>query len=219
VEGFAETIDLFDRYYRSMDALNAAGFHRNLAAEFRERLQQLDWLLAQVRKLDSRADQALERPSQAFKEHVERIQREGLDYEAEPVPEDVRMSPGEARALSDAEFQLKLYTEAFYYLAGRARAIARHQERPLPGLQGFEAEGVRNVRNHLIEHPESRDSRVFIASWGRGGPQGPVLKSIRYSGQEATWPDRGLYRNAVEFRDRLTAALEGAIARSASNER
>ncbi|MBK9169469.1 MAG: hypothetical protein IPM24_18680 [Bryobacterales bacterium] len=81
----------------------------------------------------------------------------------------------------------------------------------MPGLEGFKCQGVRNVRNQLIEHPEGGNSRVLIQSWGSRSARGPVLKAARYGEQEHIFPDQGLYVNAEEFRTNLTAVLEHAL--------
>jgi len=210
---FHTTIELFDRYLRAMHAGAAPGFNADLGAEMRERLEQLGWLVNRIQELEVRADAAASRPMAAFVEHVERVKREGLDYTTTPAPEAVKYTAGEARQKADADFEIKLLTEAFYYLAGRVHTLVKNKAEPLPGLKAFDPAGVRNVRNHLIEHPEGRDSRVFIVSWGRGGVEGPVLKSIRYANDTSTFRDPGLYSNAVEFRDLLEVLLHRALER------
>lgn len=208
---FQSTIDLFDEYYRGADRIKLAGFNRDLAVELRERLEQLGWLVDQIRALEERSEAAMTRAKLAFSAHVERLKREGLDFEKQPVPEDAKVTREEARDSIDAQFQMKLYSESFYYLAGRARALLRNKDEPLPGLGGFESRGVRDVRNHLLEHPEGSASRIFIASWAWGGPQGPVMKSIRYAGQEDLFRDAGLYVNASEFIGQLEMLLGAAL--------
>jgi hypothetical protein len=123
---FRSTIDLFDRHYRAMDAQNAPGFNRDLGVEVRERLQQLDWLLDRVQQLEARADGAMERSRSAFVEHVERVERENLDYKKLPQPDAVTMTQEEVRTMHDAEFEIKPYTEAFYYLAGRVHTLLKN---------------------------------------------------------------------------------------------
>ena len=208
---FHSTSELFDRYYREVDQRQIESFNRNLAGEFRERLEQLDWLLERIRQLELQGETILSRSQRISEAHLDRIEREGLDWEKEPMPPGAKLTAEEGRAWLDIEFEMKLLTESFYYIAGRARAIARHREEPLPGLRTFEAEGVRNVRNHLIEHPEGSPSRVFLLSWAWGGPQGPVIKAIRHVGQQDVFPDPGLYRNAAQFRDRLEALLRATL--------
>jgi hypothetical protein len=174
--------------------------------EFRERLQQLDWLFERVQEIQHRHDEAFENMKTIMNAHFERIKREGLSVEQVPIPEAAKASPERASEIKQEAFEMKMFAESFYYFAGRARALARSKEEPLPGLRSFEAEGVRNVRNHLIEHPEGASSRVFIASWGTGSG-GPVMKAARYEGQEDVFPDAGFFANAVEFRERLNALL------------
>jgi len=80
----------------------------------------------------------------------------------------------------------------------------------MPKLKTFEAAGVWNVRNHLIEHPEGRASRVLSRSFSFGGAHGPVVKAIRETAETAH-PDAGLYANAQEFADNLEATLASAL--------
>jgi hypothetical protein len=109
---FQSTIALFDRYYRAVDSTRARGFNRELGIELRERLQQMDWLVSRVQELEQRADNATARSQGVFRSHVQRIQREALDYEAEPVPRDIQLTSTEAADMLSAEFEIKLHTES-----------------------------------------------------------------------------------------------------------
>lgn len=108
-------------------------------------------------------------------------------------------------------FEMEAHTESFYYLAGRMRTIIAHRSKPLPGLQSFECEGARNVRNKLLEHAEGRDSRIFKQSFGVGGEEGPTIKVERPAGQEHIFPDAGLEANATEIRDNLERVLDRVL--------
>lgn len=114
-----------------------------------------------------------------------------------------------AARLGEVAAELELQTECFYWITGRARSVIRL----MPGLEGFEAVGVRNVRNKLIEHPEKSDSGVTVASFGWCGPAGPVLKALRPDHQRDIFPDAGLFKNAEEFfqnvRSSSLAATQG----------
>ena len=98
----------------------------------------------------------------------------------------------------------EMLTEAFYYFAFRFRRVIRR----VPGFEKFEAAGIRDVRNHLIEHPETM-SKVLDGSFKHGGAEGPVLKPIRSETQKDIALDRGLFINAAEMRGKL----EGRLAR------
>lgn len=209
---FQSTIDLLDAYYAAADRRMVPGFQRDLASELRDRLEQMGWLLDRIRDLERRASVPTERARLAFASHLERLARDGLDFASVPPSPDMAMTAEEIRESDLAQFEMRLYSDAFYFFAGRARALVRHKANPLPGLGSFEAAGVRDVRNHLIEHPEGSASHVFALSWAWGGPQGPVLKAVRHEGQEDTFPDAGLYVNAQVFRDHLEALLTSAIA-------
>lgn len=207
------TITIFDEYYRQLDAGAVLGFNRDLGCEVRERLQQLHYIVDRVQDLEEVARQAFSRHRTAFAAHIEELTTRGVPYESVPVPSSVNITREEFEMHEKATFEMKLLTEAFYYLAGRVRTILRNRQAPLPGLSSFECEGVRDVRNKLLEHAEGGDSQVSIQSFACGADHGPVLKALRYSGQEHIFPDRGLYKNAEEFRDNLENCLRAVISR------
>jgi hypothetical protein len=206
---FKTTIALFDEYYRLADAKNVPDFNRDLGCEVRERLLQLEYIVDRVRQLEGIAKQVMARQEAAHWAHLDDIKARGIDYESVPLPDNVKLTKEEMDAHSKAAFELKLLSEAFYYFAGRVRTILK--KTGLPGLQGFECKGVRDVRNKLLEHAGEKQSEVVIQSFGWGAPQGPVLKAVRYGGQEDVFPDAGLYRNAEEFIQNLDRRLRAAM--------
>jgi hypothetical protein len=68
---------------------------------------------------------------------------------------------------------------------------------------------VRNVRNQLIEHPESENSRALIWSFAFDEKKGAILKPAQPIKGNTTFEDAGFIANAEEFR----ANLEGLLAR------
>jgi hypothetical protein len=161
---------------------------------------------------EQRDNEVMNRQQTAFKKHVEYVMASGLDWEKTPPPDETKFTKEEFQEMQRLEFEIQLFTECFYYLAGRLRTILRNRAEPFPGLTSFECEGVRNVRNWLLEHSEREHSRVTIRSLGWGGPQGPVLKSIREQGQEQVFPDKGLYCNAAEIKANLERLISNALA-------
>jgi hypothetical protein len=208
---FAKTLEVFDRYYRTADEKKLPGFNRDLGCEVRERLEQLDYIVKKVRELEAAERAAVSRSQQAFKAHIESVVKRGIPFESVPAPPEAQMTREEVQAMQRAHFEMKLLTESFYYFAGRIRTIIKNRRAPLPGLASFECNGVRDVRNKLVEHPEGNDSQVSTQSFGSGGPNGPVLKAIRNVGQEKVFPDRGLYANAKEFRENLEKVLQAKL--------
>jgi hypothetical protein len=102
--------------------------------------------------------------------------------------------------------RVAFYTEAFYLFAFRAKtAIAR-----VPGLSDIKCDGVRNVRNHLIEHPEGGSSGIIFGGFTITSWTGPVVKGIRYAEQSDRWRDHGLYANAKEYFDNLLSMMARA---------
>ena len=211
---FEPTIALFDQYYRFAGAAQLPGFSKDLGCEVRERLQQLDYIINRVKDLEALEASAFRRSNDALKAHSAALRAAGIPYESVPASPDVTITKEEFASAQKASFELKLLTESFYYLAGRIRTITKHKSRPLPELGVFECEGVRNVRNHLLEHAGGSSSQIFIQSFGSGGPNGPVIKAMRYGGQEQVFPDVGLYQNAEQFKLNFERVLGSALSRA-----
>ena len=183
---FSDTTRLYRQYSRAIGGLSASepSYNGQLVSEVEYRLEQLDFLLAKIRELDQAR----------------------IDFINQPDPESRNM-----KFLRSNAFEIRLLTESFYHFAGRLRSIIRHKERPCPYLTGFECNGIRDVRNHLLEHPEGINSRVFEWSWTIGGVEGPVLKAWREPSQAGTFPDCGLYPNAQELKANLEVVLGRAL--------
>ena len=116
------------------------------------------------------------------------------ELSAESTPEKRAMLAG---ALRDLGADIKLYGEAFYYFAWRAKRSITHLEQ----LKAFNPIGVRTVRNDMIEHAEGARG-MFVSYWMFDCPEGLVLKPIEGG------IDRGLYPNAQEFIEKLLQKLE-----------
>lgn len=208
---FAVTIALFDEYYRAADASDEPGFIRDLGCEVRERLRQLNFIIERVRQLEADAGVVKSRILRSMHDHIEDLDRRGRSFAEEPPPPSATLTKEERDSLVANTFEMRLLTESFYYLASRVRTILTHKSKPLPRLSSFECKCVRDVRNHLLEHPEGRNSQVYVQSFGWGAPRGPVLKAIRRTDQKEVFPDQGLYRNADEFRVSLERVLKMAL--------
>ena len=158
--------------------------------EAQHRLHQLDWLCQRIGKLEARG--------------VELIH--DITSEEGPSAGYVKDNPAllESRANS---FEMETMVEAFYYFAFRLRQVIRQ----LPDLSNFECEGVRNVWNKLLEHPEGRDSGVIHGAFGYGDTEtGPVLKMLRFPLKNTLWQDAGLWINAKELAQNLTEKINAA---------
>lgn len=198
---------LLDRYGEALlaaDRISDGGY----IGEVRQRLEQADLLLRKAKESERTASAAIKRSQEAFKEYVESATIK--EFTTTEAPRDVAVTPEEHQVWNDASLELLTFTEAFYYFAHRVRQIFRKEL--IPGLKRFEAEGVRNVRNHLMEHPESKDGVEAPHSWGWGKEHGPVLKAVRPVG-DMRFSDPGLYVNAQELADNLEAALQRALER------
>ena len=199
---------LFDRYYCMHALADTSGFDDYLAQEARVRLCQTHELYQRVLALEK---QLLE-----------------TDLKATPAPTDPTAvtiilhdvarppchSPNDAlRPFTHAD-EVRIFLEGFYYNASRVRDLFRKSQ-GLPGLKGFEAAGVRDVRNHLVEHP-TKKMGVKIMAIALGGPVGPQLKPFRRSGDPAGTFDAGLRVNAKEFCAALETTLTAALGAGAA---
>jgi len=92
---------------------------------------------------------------------------------------------------------LPFYAEAFYYFAHRAMKALRG----IDGFPKFDVPVIRDIRNHLIEHPLTL-GRNFVF----GDPRGFVLKPQNAESVNGT-KDRGLYPNAEAFLQDLQRVL------------
>ena len=150
-----------------------------LACEALERLEQLDYLLAQVQAL-------------------------GLGTL------EMR-NDGPVNNASDPVFLSQLYTESFYFFGFRFLEIVNSRERPIPPLHGLRCDGIRNVRNRLIVHPDKKGGQGFTRSWGFSADTGPVMMPVRRLDDPTEFYDRGLYSNADELAGAICDRLVEAI--------
>jgi hypothetical protein len=201
---FANPRRLFDQYFCKHLSAGTPGFEENLAQEVRVRLCQVyalhDRILALER--DMFANELRGNPPSADP----LSQKFVLHDVASPPCDQVNAL---LRPFTRAD-EMRILLEAFYYNASRIRDLFRDSGRGLPGLQAFESIGVRDVRNHLVEHP-TRKRGVKVMAVGVGGPVGPQLKPMRRSRDPAGTLDAGLSANAREFCVALESTLRAAI--------
>ncbi|MFG1312854.1 hypothetical protein [Xanthobacter autotrophicus] len=202
-----EALDTFRHYYRWLATAHGGSLNDQAAdAEMRIRqavmiLTRIDELLAYHRQIEAQIafnfDLYKIDPDRAISEFRDRCQG----------PTAVAL-----KSFENSDW-LHLLTEQFYWVTFRARSALRH----LPDLGKFDAQGVRNMRNKLIEHPEGRDSLIFNAGFGFGGPRGPILAASRTDQQSNRWPDAGLFPNAEEFATNLVMCIGASAAGPPTN--
>jgi hypothetical protein len=198
----------FQVYYRWLD-INQSGKLNDQGCDIDRRLQQAYMILKRVSQLlsDQRSLDALTVPDEDI-EHS--VGREAMlsEWRERNSSEAVREA---YREQIDHPDWLELLTEQFYWIAFRARSGIKR----LPHLHGFEAVGVRNARNKLIEHNDRDDSQVFNGGFAWGMAQGPTLAAARMDQQPQHWKDEGLFVNAINF----ASGLQAAIARTPAGNR
>jgi hypothetical protein len=185
---------LFEKY---MDHVRDAVPEKNparddLASEVIERLQQLAFITQNLDEMNAQFGKMV---------MVERLNDKG----------EKEMYNGAQERDKHLLFVMRLLTESFYYFAFRVRQILRNKVHPFPFVASFESVGVRDVRNHLIEHPEGRASLVFNRTFMWYAGSGMHLKSGRQEWEKGEFIDAGLKVNAAEFAENLYAVLQFAI--------
>lgn len=104
--------------------------------------------------------------------------------------------------------ELTLWTDCFYHIAWRAVCItASTNPKAFPGLGTITAVGIRDVRNHLIQHPQAS---ALAQAWTLSAEAGPRLKPLEHRPGSKAPDDRGVFANAEEFRTTVNASLEHA---------
>jgi hypothetical protein len=199
---------LFDRYCCKHVEAKTPGFDQRLASEARVRLCQVHELYDRLVRLEKdllegemRADPPPSTPG------IAKI----ILHDVATPPCDQPDPP--LRPFTSAD-EVRISLEAFYYNASRVRDLCRDSA-GLPGLQNFEAGGVRDVRHHLVEHP-TRSKGVKVMSIALGGPVGPQLKPMRWSEDPPGTLDKGLHANAREFCSALESTLVRALGAGAA---
>ena len=203
---FFETTRALFKQYRLRNLLEEHTT-RQLDIELYERLEQLEFCLRNTRDREDLAhklDQQLDEKGALAR----KLKAQGRT--AQNCPElrhAIETSNQMVRRHNAALFELRLFTEAFYFFAGRLTELLSANANPFPGFKKFDPQGIRDVRNRLIQHPEKGNSRALSGGFGYGGTAGPTLKVGRSEGQPRSLRDKGLYVNAEEFREKLDKAL------------
>lgn len=179
---FKEEINMFDNYYVYIDK-KYNGIYNDFGIEARKKLCQINKIVKRIEILDSKLGKL---PLMFMKNYTLKQASKKLTI----------------KSFKDLE-ELEFLSECFYYFAHRLIKIIKL----LPGFKKFESKRIMIVRNHLIEHPEGKNSGVLMSSFACGGNSGPVIKGARYSSQININKDSGLYVNAKELKENLSLIL------------
>jgi hypothetical protein len=189
-------IEIIEKFKSYLELLNkfeeSENFARNdLAAEGIERLNQLFCISNELQKIDSQFGTIL---------MVTRTNEQGeIEHYNAAHERDEQL-----------RFTMRLLTESYYYFAFRLRQILRNRTHPFKGLNTFECIGVRDVRNHLIEHPEGANSMIFNRTFSWTKESGMQLKTGRQVWEGDAFSDAGFIANSNEFNKILMLKLESA---------
>lgn len=111
-----------------------------------------------------------------------------------------------ADQIQEMEKKLERTAVEFYQIAHRITHITGK----LPRLTSFQCKAIRTIRNHLIEHPEGKESGITYDSFAYSKNEGPFIKGTR-EGQQTQFMDAGFKKNSEEFIWKLKKALEEAL--------
>lgn len=190
---FSELSNQFDQYFLLVKVSQTEPNLplEDLAAEVRERLAQLNFIETQLSEISNQY---------RVTANIEKVNEHG----------EIEIYNAFAKRDEHLRFVMRLLTESFYYFAFRIRQIVRNDLHRFPGLRGFDCVGVRDVRNHLIEHPEGANSRVFNRTWAWSLESGMQLKPARHQWEKSVFHDKGFRLNASEFAEQLSKSLKRA---------
>lgn len=202
---FEQSRILTEQYYCALLASGKASkLAEHLLHEVRGRLRTLNWTHHRLVQLDAELDAV-------GRAHDPKSQPAVLKQVFSDGGRPDCIAYRHAQLPFEKQDEVRVLLESFYYSAHRVRDILRNGREPLPGVDSFEAVGIRNVRNHLVEHP-SKNGGVVVPSIATGGPVGPQLKPLRWSLDESGTHDAGLHANAAEFEAEFDAAMRIGIA-------
>ena len=186
-----------------MNREKPAGYNSSLASEVAKRLKQLSFLCNKIHSYEKRIDKIVPLGPDISLAELTRVKTTGAPLQAKLLTKDFD-------APRTFLFEFGLFVESFYFVAWKICSIVKHKRtNTLPYLNTFEAIGIRNVRNCLIEHPEKE--QVFMQSFMCGGDKGPVLKNARPASNSCKISDKGLWVNAEEFKNELEKVLRQAV--------
>lgn len=103
--------------------------------------------------------------------------------------------------------EFRQLTTSYYQTAHRVIKICED----LPMKSELKALGVTIVRNHLLEHPEGKNSGVIFDTFGFDHVKGPIVKGMRRSDQVDIHPDPGFLANNNEMVINLEKVLQCSL--------
>lgn len=191
---FAEQISLFE-HVLLVRAPNCTDDQRDLLLEAVTRLRQCQYSF-------DRARTAAESGHALWKQAAPIARRNPLAVADQPSPS------AEHVQFWQRQFEIRFYTETFYYFAWRLQTILAANGVASLGIAFKPVAGIRVARNQLIEHPEKKPGGPL--GGGVEVTTGPFDVRLKVPPSEPAM-DVGLLANAKELSDRLHTALKGAL--------
>ncbi|MGI8648414.1 MAG: hypothetical protein DLM55_12245 [Acidimicrobiales bacterium] len=203
----------------------------DLAAEVGTRLGQLDLILNHLRiALDVVIPdrQEWERVNSWSRDNYPALKRGEISIE-QWIGGTILPCQVERQDYFEAWESINLFTESFYFVAWRLREVLNIKDDGnrfrLPGLGKIKAEGIRDIRNQLLQHPEKdyKNSDKCRRRFTQGlavTDYGPVLRTTETAIKFATGETiptgssvdkEGLYVTSEKFRDELQTRFNRAI--------
>ena len=174
-----------------LEAISTAATACALLNEARVRVRQIQYLYDQCCKKEQASYETLMEVKRAY-ENGSPLIIEGKSANL----------PSLDRAYDDGLMAMT-YAEAFYFFSFRLIEIFRGVSTCLFGKEKIvpEPKGVRDVRNHVIQHPNKARLSETTNTFSFGLSDGVVLRSGASSESIKASIDPGLHVNAVEFQN------------------
>jgi len=200
-ECFDSTVALFEVYRKKMKSESCPSYNNTLALEVRKRLKQLSFLSDKVRDYEQKFN------SSSIADVL------GVNVEELPSRSgSIQLLKSDAfDSYRSGWFELEFYVESFYYIADRIRKVLNHKTKnTFPGLKNFRADGVRDVRNKVLAHPEDF-GQISVPSIDRGRAEEPRLRTAKSVPDMSSIVDCGFWINAKEFKNNLEKLLKEQV--------
>lgn len=195
---FREEWWLLENYSWAVDG-QLDSVRRNLIGEAQRAIRQADYLFSKCRE-------AVEAHFELWRQVT--ISESGSPREGQ-VPTDLQTR------LQVTQFEGQLFAETFYYVSFRIREILRSKKFPLPYIQGFESKGVRDVRNHVLAHPEKGPEPQLDGGTATATGEFNVWLRVPLTrAKGSALREAGLVENAEELKLALRKVVGRALSRA-----
>ncbi|MBK6769375.1 MAG: hypothetical protein IPG72_10300 [Ardenticatenales bacterium] len=185
---FQKCITLANQYVQAQLATATATlFDAEGAKEIVARLRQLDWIYEHVVDLESKEINDYERTHGALQVDQNVV----IVYLSQDVMDDSSVP-------FTTHEELRVFAEAFYYTAHRLLVILTQNAAGLPHLRRINANGIRRVRNNLLEHANKKGGRPSY-TFSVSNASGTRFRPLARAEEPDAYLDEGIHANAKQL--------------------